>query len=371
MTAKRVGIVGVGLISDIFIKNMIEMFTSTQVVGCTARNWEHIKAKAEQFNIAAMTMDEMFEDSSIDIIVNLTPAAAHHEIIKRALTNGKHVYTEKSLALNYAQADELIKLADAKGLLLGSAPDTFLGSGVQTAIRAVNDGLIGDITGYSIVLNRGLELLYEFMDFLIKPGAGIGYDFGVYALTALFSILGPADEVCGFLQTNRPLREYKTSLKNRAGEQYEIENENIMAAAIKMRNGILGTLMCKGVAVFPEIPYLSLQGTRGILYLPDPNEFGGDVIYQPGAMTPRQIRGGEQERILENHHRYSEDSRGIGVADMATSLSEGRPHRANATIQRHLLELLDGIVSSYNSKSYSKLTSDFVRPTPLTGDEVF
>ncbi|GHV00307.1 oxidoreductase [Spirochaetia bacterium] len=369
---KRVGVVGVGLISDIFIENMINAFTSLEVAGCTARNMEHIRAKAEKYHITPMTMAEMFNDASIDMIVNLTPAAAHYEIIKRALESGKHVYTEKALALGYPQAKELLDLAESRGLLLGSAPDTFLGSGVQTAIEAVNTGMIGDVTGFTVMLNRGLDLLYEFMGFLTKPGGGIGYDFGVYALTALFSILGQADEVCGFMQTNRPLREYKNPMMPHYGKQYKIENENIMAAAIKMKNGVLGTVMFNGDAIFPEKPYICLQGTEGMLYLPDPNEFGGDVIYTPAMHDPRQIRGGgEPERILPVHHRYSKDSRGIGVADMALALHEGRPHRTNAAMACHLLEFLDGIVKSCETKRYVKITSDFIKPEPLTGNEVF
>jgi predicted dehydrogenase len=372
MKAIRIGVVGVGMISDIFIENMINTFARTEVVGCTARDMEHIRAKAEKFNIAPLTMDEMFGDKSIDMIVNLTPVAAHYEIIKRALESGKHVYTEKALALNFTQAKELEELADSLELRLGCAPDTFLGSGVQTAVEAVNNGMIGDVTGFSVMLNRGLDLLYEFMGFLTKPGGGIGYDFGVYAFTALLSILGPASEVCGFMQTNRPLREYKNPGAAKFGEQYRIENENLMAAAIKLRSGVLGTVMFNGDSVFPEKPYICLQGTKGLLYLPDPNEFGGDVIFTPAIRDPRQITsGGEASKVLPVHHKYSENSRGIGAADMALAIREGRPHRASGALACHLLEVLDGIASSCETKKYAVMTSNFVKFAPLTGNEEF
>jgi predicted dehydrogenase len=372
MKPMRVGIVGVGLISDIFIANMINMFTRLEVVGCTARNRDHIRTKAEKYNIAAMTMDEMFGSSFIDMIVNLTPVEAHHGIIKRALESGKHVYTEKALAQGYEQAKELLDLAESRGLLLGCAPDTFLGSGVQTAYEAVSAGMIGDVTGFTVMLNRGLDLLYEFIGFLTKPGSGIGYDLGVYALTALFSILGPAAEVCGFVQTNRPLRKYTNPQMPRYGDSYSIENENLMAAAIKMRNGALGTVMFNGDAVFPEKPYISLQGTRGMLYLPNPNEFGGEVIYTPGIHDPRQIwDSGRLDSVLPVHHRYSEDSRGIGAADMALAIHEGGLHRASGEMASHLLEVLDGIANSCKTKRYVQLTSSFTRPDPLTGNEIY
>ncbi|MDR1903297.1 MAG: Gfo/Idh/MocA family oxidoreductase [Treponema sp.] len=363
MDTIRVGVVGVGMISDIFIENMINTFTSLEVAGCTARNMEHIKAKAEKYNITPMTIDEMIGDNTINMIVNLTPPDVHYEIIKRSLESGKHVYTEKPLALGYGQAKELLNLAESRDLLLGCSPDTFLGSGVQTAIEAVNSGMIGDVTGFTVMLNRGLDFLYEYIGFIIKPGGGIGYDFGVYALTALFSILGPAEEVCGFMQTNRPFREYKNPMMPKYGQQYKIENENLIAAAIKMRNNVIGTVMFNGDSVFPEKPYISLQGTQGMLYLPDPNGFGGDCVYVP-AMS-------ESDRILPVHHKYSKDSRGIGAADMALAIREGRAHRASGAMACHLLELLDGIANSCETKTYTTMASDFIKPAPLTGKEVF
>lgn len=372
MTRNRVGVVGVGSISDIFISNMIKRFHDLDVVGCTARNADHVRAKAEQFNIRAMTMDEMFADPTIDIIVNLTPTPIHYQIIKRALESGKHVYTEKSLTDNYPQAKELVLLSEEKGLRLGSAPDTFLGSGVQTAVAAVENGMIGEVTGFSVMLNRGLELLYETLAFIRQPGGGIGYDYGIYALTALFSILGPAAEVCGFSQTNRPVRRYQFETAPPHEDSYTIENENVMAAAIRMRSGVLGSVTFNGDSVFPDRPYISIQGTKGLLQLPDPNQFGGNVIFTQGVTDLGSIgTAGDRDPILPVHHRYAEDSRGIGVAEMAKAIEEHRPHRASATLATHLLELLDGIVSSSQSQRYARMESTFDKPEALTGQEIF
>jgi predicted dehydrogenase len=370
MEKKKTGVVGVGAISDIFLENMIGRFHNLDVVGCTARNRERIQAKAEKHGIAAMTMDEMFADPSIEIIVNLTPVPAHYEIIKRALEAGKHVYTEKSLALNFAQAKELLALSESKGLRLGCAPDTFLGSGIQTAAAAIDSGMIGDVTGFTIMLNRGLGLIYESVGFLRQPGGGVGYDYGIYALTSLFSVLGPAVDVCGFAQTNRPVRDYQ--FEQGQGKPYAIENENVMVAAVRMRNGALGSITFNGDSIFPEEPYLLIQGTKGMLRLPDPNAFGGEVVLLTGFTHPHQIRdGGRQITILPTRHKYSENCRGIGVADMAAAMDENRPHRASATMATHLLELLDGIVASSQSRKYVPLTCTFDRPAPLSGEEIF
>lgn len=368
---KNVGVVGVGGISDIFLDNMINRYKNLNVVGCTARNMEHIKAKAKKYSISPMNMNEMFDSSDIDIIVNLTPAPVHYEIIKRTLLAGKHSFSEKPLALNYSEGKELMDIAQKKELRIGCSPDTFLGSGVQTAVKAVEDGIIGDVTGFTVMLNRGLDLLYEFMGFLTKPGGGIGYDYGVYALTALFSILGSADEVCGFMQTNRPQRKFFLPMNPKCGQKYTVENETIMVASIKMKNGILGSVTFNGDCVFPDKPYICIQGTKGLLYLPDPNMFGGDVIFTKGYSDLRQIRGGgDPDVILLPYNKFSNDSRGIGVAEMAFAIEKDRPHRASGELACHILELLDGVVSSCESKRYAKLESTFTKPELFLGDEI-
>jgi predicted dehydrogenase len=368
----RAGIVGVGMISDTFIGNIKSNFDNLELVGCTARDMNHIRSKAAQHGIAAMTMDEMMGDPSIELVINLTPVEAHEEVIERALRAGKHVYSEKTLTADYASARKLADLADTNGLRLGCAPDTFLGAGVQTAAEAITQGRIGQPTGFTIMLNRGLDLLYEFIPFLLRPGAGIGYDFGVYGLTAVLSILGPAVEVCGFQQTNRPVRDYRHPGGHHEGEQYEIRNENLVAAAIRLKSGLLGTVVFNGDSVFPERPYLCLQGTEGLLYLPNPNEFGGEVTLTPGFVSAREIaQGGVPVEAVPMHHGYAEDSRGLGAAEMVDAIGLNRPHRASAELACHILELFDGIVASSTTKQYHQPASSFAVPRRLTGEETF
>lgn len=368
--AIRVGIVGVGAISDTFIGN-IARFHNLELVGCTARDMGHIRAKGDQYGIAAMTMAELMDDESIDLVLNLTPVEAHAEVIERALLAGKHVYSEKTLTGDYASARALADLATAQGLRLGCAPDTFLGSAVQTAAAALAAGRIGQPTGFTIMLNRGMGVLYEFMPFTQRPGAGMGYDFGVYGLTAILSILGPAVEVCGFQQTNRPVRTYKRPGPHE-GETYEIQNENLMAGALRLASGVLGSVMFNGDSVFPEQPYLCIQGTEGLIYLPDPNSFGGDVTLTRVFTTREEFLGGEiPSEVLPVRHRYSENSRGLGAADLAAAVAEARPHRASAEMACHMVEVLDGIVASAQTKRYHQLTSTFTVPERLTGTEVF
>ncbi|GAA2974276.1 Gfo/Idh/MocA family oxidoreductase [Microbacterium terrae] len=368
----RVGVVGTGMISDTFLRNTQGLFSNLELVAVSARDADRIAAKAAQFGIAGHTLEQMLDDRSIDLILNLTPVEAHAEVIERALHAGKHVFSEKTLTADHTSARRLADLAEARGLRLGCAPDTFLGAGVQTAAEAIAEGLIGQPTGFTVMLNRGLDLLYEFLPFLLRPGAGMGYDFGVYALTAVLSILGPVAEVSGFVQTNRPLRHSILDRGDTAPTEYEIRNENIMSAVLRLESGVLGTVMFNGDAVFPEHHYLCIQGTEGLILLPNPNEFGGEVKVVRGLTHPRQLAGATAaEETLPVHHGYRDESRGLGAAEMAAAIHEDRPHRASAELSCHIIDVLDGVVASSASGRHQTITSTFTVPDRLRGDERF
>lgn len=169
-----------GAISDIYLTNMIHNFENLEVAACCAGHLEHAKKKAEQYGIKGCTYEEILADPSIEMVVILTPAPTHEGLIRQALEAGKHVYTEKTMTLAPETAAKLIELAEEKHLYLGSAPDTFLGSALQTARKAIDDGLIGEVTSFEACANRDLDLLASIFRFLRMPGGGICYDFGVY-----------------------------------------------------------------------------------------------------------------------------------------------------------------------------------------------
>ena len=195
MKRMRTAVVGCGAISDIYLTNMTERFDNLEVVACCANHFEHAQKKAKQYGIEARTYEEILSDPSIELVVILTPAPTHEGLIRQALQAGKHVYTEKTMTLSTESAGELIALAKEKGLYLGAAPDTFLGAALQTARKAIDDGLIGEITSFEACANRDLDLLAGMFSFLRMEGGGICYDFGVYYLTALVSLFGPVDSL--------------------------------------------------------------------------------------------------------------------------------------------------------------------------------
>ncbi len=176
----KTAIVGCGVISDAYLNTMINKFKILDVVGCCDRNPEKAETTAQKYGIKVLTLDEILADDSIEIVVNLTTPTAHYPVIKQLLEAGKHVYTEKVLSVELEHAAELVKIADQKNLYLGAAPDTFLGSAIQTARYVVDSGMLGDITSCFCALTRDGDILNRAFPFTTKPGGGIGFDVGIY-----------------------------------------------------------------------------------------------------------------------------------------------------------------------------------------------
>lgn len=353
----RAAVVGCGAISGIYFKNMTSRFSILEVAGCCDLNEELAAETARKYGIPALTMDGILADESIELVVNLTTPAAHYSVIKDLLLHGKHVYTEKVLAVDRAEAAELVRIADEKGLLLCAAPDTFLGAAVQTARFAVESGLIGAVTSCVATLQRDAGLLAEKFPYTAKKGGGIGVDVGIYYATALLSILGPASEVCGMSGTYEPERTHFFTSRGQFGEPYTIAAETLLAGTVRFRSGAVGSLHFNSASIRCEKPNVTLYGTQGILYLPDPNFFGGEVKVL--------AKGAEEPYVIPHTHAYDGDDRGLGVAEMAWSLRLGRTPRTHKEMAYHALELLTGIIESGGSGRFYEMKSDFVQQPPL------
>jgi len=353
----KIAIVGCGMISDAYLTTMINKFKILKVVGCCDLDTEKAKAKAQKYGIKALSMEEILADTSIEIVVNLTTPTVHYPVTKQLLEAGKHVYTEKVLAVELEQAAELVKIADQKGLYLGAAPDTFLGSAVQTARYVVDSGLIGDITSCSCTLTRDSEIFSRAFPFTAKPGGGIGFDVGIYYITALLSILGPVTEVSGVVRTRKPERQ-DYSLDH-FGEPFQIECENLMAGTLQFERGTVGNILFDANSIFtsPERPSLVLFGTLGVMYMADPNNFGGEVRVI--------LKGNNEPFVMQQSHAFSDEGRGLGVAEMAWSMRMGRKNRANKEMAYHALEVLHAIVRSSQAKSNQAIQSTFDLLPPI------
>lgn len=353
----KTAIVGCGTISDAYLSTMTSKFKILEVVGCCDRNPGKAQAAAQKYGIQALTLEEIVADESIEIVVNLTTPAAHYPVIKQLLEAGKHVYTEKVLAVELEHAAELVKIADQKNLYLGAAPDTFLGAAIQTARYVVDSGMLGDITSCYCAFTRDGDILNRAFPFTAKAGGGIGFDVGIYSITALLSILGPVKEVSGVIRTRRPERlDYSPE---HFGEPFQVECENLMAGMLQFDGGTVGNILFDANSIFlmPEKPSLVLFGTLGIMQMADPNQFGGEVRVI--------LKGSSEPFVMQQSHAFSGEYRGLGVAEMAWAMRMGRKHRASKEMAYHALEVLHGIVKSSETKSNQVIQSTFEKLPPI------
>ena len=353
----KTAIVGCGMISEAYLGTMTQKFKILEVVGCCDLDIAKAKAKAQKYGIQALTMAEMLEDPSIELVVNLTTPAAHYPVIKQLLEGGKHVYTEKVLTVELEHAAELVKIANEKDLYLGAAPDTFLGSALQTARYVVESGMLGDITSCYCAMTRDSNILNRAFPFTAKPGGGIGFDVGIYYITALLSILGPVQEVSGVVRTMNPEKQDYTL--ERFGDPIQVQCENLMAGTLQFACGTVGTLLFDSNSIFilPEKPSLVLFGSMGVMYMADPNQFGGEVKVI--------LKGNNAPFVMQQSHAFNSEFRGLGVAEMAWSLRTDRKNRTSKEMAYHALEVLHGIVKSSETKANQMMLSSFEKTPPI------
>lgn len=347
----KTAVVGCGKISGIYLENMINKFEILDVAGCGEIDVQRALDKANAFGIKGMSVQEIMNDPEIELVVNLTPALAHYSVIKQALEAGKNVYTEKIVTPDLKEALELKEIAKKRNLRLGCAPDTFLGSAIQTARKVVESGGIGKVVSCHAAVNRDMEFLYAPGTFPTMRGGGIGFDVGIYYLTALLSILGPVEKVSGFACNTSPNGVVENPASPIYGETFTVDNENIMTASMKYKNGVYGTMNFTANTIWPQVPILMIYGTEGILNLADPDKFGGKVLlHKKGMAEPIEV---------PNCYGFGENSRGLGVAEMAWSIRNNRPHRANIDMGCHAIEVLSGIVKCTESGQVQTMETEF------------
>jgi predicted dehydrogenase len=353
----KTAVVGCGMISEIYLKNMTNAFSILEVAGCCDVVKERMERRAAQFNIKQMSIEEILSDKNIELVLNITDPVNHHLVSTQVLNAGKHLYSEKPIDLSIEAARELVQLADKKGVLYGNAPDTFMGQAVQTARFYIDSGLIGDVTSVTAVLNRDAGILAERYPFTALPGGGIGLDVGVYYITAILSILGPVKQVAGFVTTRNEDRTHFFPNKDDFGEKFKLQAETLVSGSFQFESGVFGSIMFNSCSIGNEKPQIIMYGTEGILYMPDPNNFGGEV---------KVILKGQTEPVaLPPTHAFTENSRGIGPAELAWSLRKGRKPRTSKEMAFHGLELLLGLYKSCETKKFYEMTSTFQRPAPI------
>lgn len=339
MSRLNVGVLGCGAISKIYLTNLTGKFADrVEVVAVADIVPESAKAKAEEHKVPlVLTPEQLIAHRDVQLVVNLTPAPAHYETSRAVLQAGKHLYSEKPLALTMEQGRELVDLAHARGVLLAVAPDTLLGAGVQTCCQLVREGAIGrPVAGFGFVSihHRGERYFTVFRGPLL--------DLGPYHIGALVAMLGPVKSVSGVVQpiSDTPEKPLPESAKL-------VEAPGQSAAVLEFASGCLVTLVCTAEHR-QYAPQLRLWGTTGSLVCPDPNMFCGPIVLQPTYKPPQE---------LAPRFGFAENSRGIGVWDMAGALAEGRTPRLTPELALHSLEVMLATIASSQTGKRIDLTT--------------
>ena len=355
MKKVKVAIVGVGSISGIYLDNITKVFKELELVGVCDLVPERAESARDNYGVKIYpTMHDIFADEEIELVLNLTRPYEHFEVTKAALLAGKHVYTEKPLGATFEEGKALMELAEEKGLLLGGAPDTFLGAGIQTCRKLIEDDFIGDVIGgAAFMICRGHETWHPDPDFYYQFGGGPMMDMGPYYVTALVNLLGGVRGVTGV--TKSAFAERVITSNPKSGSIVKVETPTYVTGTLDFENGATATIFTTFDVFYPFQARLEIYGTKGTLFVPDPNNFGGPIML---------FRGEDQaSREMPLLFDYAENSRGLGLADMAKGIRDGRSYRADAQQIYHVLEILTAFERSSDLKAYYPLTTNF-RKTP-------
>lgn len=374
MKVTGVGVIGCGNISQIYLANMTKRYSNLEVIACADMFPEKAQEAKETYGIKkACSVEELLADPDIEIVVNLTIPAVHYAINKQILEAGKHVYCEKPMALSAKEAQELTALAKKQNLYIGCAPDTFMGPGIQTVRRLIDAGEIGDIIGFTAnLVTPGHDSWHPHPDFYYKTGGGPMLDMGPYYLTALVSLLGPIEEISCYGRTSYPERTASSD-----GHKISVEVLTHYAGMIKLKNGTAGNINMSFDVWHSSLPCMELYGTKGMISVPDPNNFDGSVKLIKAAEIMERLDaspdisaklnnlygGGLDSLVKEAEPVYDTGSpgcnlRGLGVSEMADAIRQKREACANGNLACHVAEALCAFnIAATEGRTYSMQTT--------------
>jgi predicted dehydrogenase len=351
----NIGIIGCGNILPAYVKGCAQ-FDILNLVACADIDQMKADAAAEKFGIKAVSVDALLADPSIDLVINLTIPAAHAEVSLAAIAAGKHIHSEKPLAITREDGQTILEVAKEKGVRVSCAPDTFLGGGLQTARKLIEEGDIGrPVAAVAFMTGHGPEHWHPNPDFFYEVGAGPVFDMGPYYLTALVHLLGPVKRVTASTSIAFPEREI-TNPNNRTGEKIPVHAPTHTTGILDHESGATATLIFSWDVWKTNLPLIEIYGTEGSLIVPDPNTFKGPVKIQKG-------RDGEWEEV---EIVYPEDIyRSIGAADMAHAIQSGRSHRSSGDLAYHVLDLMHALNDASDSGKHVMVESGCEQPALL------
>jgi predicted dehydrogenase len=348
--ALRVGIVGIGTIS----RQYLDTLTRLPGVEVVAAADQDPTRKVD--GVRTLSPAELYEADDVDLVLNLTTPAAHAPVALASIAAGKHVYGEKPLALSTVEARTVLDAAAEAGVRVGCAPDTVLGTGVQTARRGIDAGDIGTpVAATAFMVTPGHERWHPAPEFYYQPGGGPLLDMGPYYLSALVTLLGPVRRVSGMTSTPRDARTIGSG--PRQGSTFPVSVATHVTGTLEHEGGAISTLMMSFDIWEATLPRIEVYGSEGSLTVPDPNDFDGAVrLYRPDAPQWTQV---------PESAGYRGAGRGSGVADLAAALLAGTPHRASGELAYHVLDVMESLLAAASQGSTVQVTSTCPRPTPV------
>jgi predicted dehydrogenase len=352
----RVGLIGCGAISNAYFEHLAPFSRYAKITACSDLDLERARATAAHHHLPkSCTVEELLADPDIDVILNLTIPAAHASVNLAALRAGKHAYCEKPFALNYQEGLEVVREAAKRKLYVGCAPDTVLGGGIQTCRNVIDQGLIGrPVAGVANMLCPGHESWHPRPEFFYQKGGGPLFDMGPYYLTSLVLMLGPVKSLVAMAKVTR--RSRTITSQPSAGKIIEVEVPTHLAAELEFANGALVSVQMSFDVWQHHLPLLEIYGSEGSLSCPDPNCFNGEVdLWTPATK--------QWQKVPLTHN--DQTGRGIGIAEMALAIHEGRMPRMNGELALHVVEIMEAIHVSADSGRKVGLESTCSQPQPL------
>ncbi|MCU1583033.1 MAG: oxidoreductase [Microbacteriaceae bacterium] len=349
-----VGVIGAGVISSQYLDNLT-IFPDLEVLFVADIDLERARVQAEKYSVPASgTVEELLAHPGIEIVVNLTIPAAHVEVAFAALAAGKNVWTEKPFALDRESGQTLLDEAARLGLRVATAPDTFLGAGLQTALRLITDGEVGEpLTALALMQSPGPESWHPNPEFLFQEGGGPLMDIGPYYLTTLVQVFGPVRKVTAAASTSRPVRTIGSG--PRAGTEFDVTVPSHHSALIEFENGASAQVIFSFESHRKRAGFVEVSGTKGTIEFPDPNNFdGASVIYDDTDSDGRAIPA-----------VGSIATRGTGVAEMAQAIRADKPERATGAQAFHVLDIMVSIAESAAKGEPVQVQSSFEKAPPL------
>ncbi|MBF4576000.1 Gfo/Idh/MocA family protein [Frondihabitans sp. VKM Ac-2883] len=345
-----VGVIGAGVISDQYLENLTR-FPDLKVLFIADLDEPRAAAQAAKWGVEGSgSVDDLLAHDDVEIVVNLTIPKAHVEVALRAVEAGKHVWGEKPYALDRESGAQLIKAAKDRGVRVAVAPDTFLGSGIQTGLRVVKRGDIGTpLTGLTLFQVAGPESWHPSPEFLFAIGGGPMFDVGPYYLTTLVQVFGPVAKVTATASKARETRVIGSGPK--AGTEFPVEVPTHVSALIQFESGASAQSIFSFDSKLPRAGFVEIAGSQGTAVFPDPNNFEGETVVYTGDDEPTVVPS-----------EGSTFTRGTGVAELAQAIREGRRERVPGELAFHVLDIMVSLAESAE-KGESVVVESTLEPT--------